>query len=70
VSHAVLWEKSGVTVDLTALVLQTSGVDVRYATAINDHGLITAYSGASGLPNGYLLVPTSHGGRQESASVD
>jgi probable HAF family extracellular repeat protein len=55
--HAFLWEK-GSTVDLNTLIPPGSGVQLNYATHINERGEITVFGAfPNGDNQGFLLIP-------------
>jgi probable HAF family extracellular repeat protein len=58
VLHAFLWEKGGPAVDLNTLVSPGSGLQLTYATDINDRGEIAGEAITSNGDNhGFLLIP-------------
>ena len=58
VLHAFLWEKGGPAVDLNTLVSHGSGLQLTYATDINDRGEIAGEAITSNGDNhGFLLIP-------------
>jgi probable HAF family extracellular repeat protein len=58
VLHAFLWEKGGPAVDLNTLVSHGSGLQLTYATDINDRGEIAGERITSNGDNhGFLLIP-------------
>lgn len=55
--HAFLWEKGSI-VDLNSLIPPGSGVQLNYATHINERGEITVFGAfPNGNSQGYLLIP-------------
>ena len=75
--HAFLWENGGPMVDLNTVIAPGAGLQLTFAVAINDQGVITGFGVPPGCAvadaevcgHGYVLVPCNPEAGQDCSSV-